>query len=308
MFQIQTVRQQILNFLVRQQILNSLDKIKLYLWGKQLAALPAEIGQLHSLRELYLSGNRLASLPAEIGQLHSLAYLDLNFNQLANLPAEIGQLHSLTHLYLSGNQLTSLPPEIGQLDSLRELDLRFNQLTSLPPEIGQLHSLTNLYLSGNQLTSLPPEIGQLHSLPYLDLSDNPIQDLSVLANHPNPELRVDCFDIELPRRYWTHLNQWQAKWLLIEPNAEVRRVLIQQIGYKRICRELAAQEIDTWREYTLLKIDANVDVEPIHLLKMTCPSTGHLHVLRVPPTLTSARDAISWVNWDVDSEAFAVET
>ena len=308
MSQIQTVRQQILNFLVRQQILNSLDKTKLYLWNKQLASLPAEIGQLHSLTELYLSCNRLASLPAEIGQLHPLTYLDLNHNQLANLPPEIGQLHSLTKLYLSFNQLASLPPEIGQLHSLTELSLEGNQLASLPAEIGQLHSLTYLDLSFNQLASLPAEIGQLHSLTYLNLSDNSLQDLSLLANHPNPELTVYCFDVELPRRYWTHLSQWQAEWLLTEPNAEVRRVLIQQIGCDRICHELATQTIDTWREYTLLKIDADVDVEPIHLLKMTCPSTNHLHVLRVPPTLTSARKAIRWVNWDVDPEAFAVET
>ncbi len=84
--------------------------------------------------------------------------------------------------------------------------------------------------------------------------------------------------------------------------------MIRQISYERICQELAAQAIDTWREYTLLRIDADIDVEPIHLLKMTCPSTNHLHVLRVPPTTTSAREAIRWANWDVDPEAFAVET
>ena len=66
--------------------------------------------------------------------------------------------------------------------------------------------------------------------------------------------------------------------------------------------------IDQYREYTLLKIDADIDIEPIHLLKMTCPSTENIHILRVPPNLTSARDAIRWVNWDVDPEAFAVET
>nr|WP_199294764.1 MULTISPECIES: leucine-rich repeat domain-containing protein [unclassified Trichocoleus] len=178
----------------------------------------------------------------------------------------------------------------------------------LPSEIGQLHSLGDVDLSSNQLVSLPPEIGQLHSLTRLNLIGNSIKDLSLLANHPNPNLKVHFFKVSLPRRYWTHLSQWQAEWLLTEPNAEVRRLLIRQIGYERICQELAAQEMDTWREYTLLKIDAKVDVEPIHLLKMTCPSTGHLHVLRVPPTLTSAREAIRWVNWDVDPEAFAVET
>ncbi|MBD1903832.1 leucine-rich repeat domain-containing protein [Trichocoleus sp. DQ-A3] len=322
---------------VRQLILNFPDETELYLSDiylsdSQLASLPAEIGQLHSLTSLSVSISQLASLPAEIGQLHSLTKLLVHHcNQLASLPAEVGQLHSLTELYLNYNQLISLPAEIGQLHSLRELALSFNQLTSLPAEIGQLHSLTHLnlsynqmtslpagigqlhsltelYLNGNQLTSLPAEIGKLYSLTNLDLSDNFIQDLSLLANHPNPQLTVYCFGVFLPRRYWTHLSQWQAEWLLTEPNAEVRRVLIQQIGYERICQKLAAQAMDTWREYTLLRIDADIDVEPIHVLKMTCPSTGHLHVLRVPPTLTSAREAICWVNWDVDPEAFTVET
>jgi hypothetical protein len=145
-------------------------------------------------------------------------------------------------------------------------------------------------------------------LEEISLTDNPIQDLSALANHPNQKLKVWAFGVELSRQYWTHLSQWKAEWLLTENNAELRRVLIQQIGYDRICEELQTVELDSWREYTLLKMDAEVDVEPIHLLKMTCPSTNHIHVLRVPPDLTSAREAIRWVNWDVDPEAFVVET
>ncbi|MFB2836364.1 leucine-rich repeat domain-containing protein [Floridanema evergladense] len=281
---------------------------ELHLSFKQLTSLPAQIGQLHSLIWIDLSQNQLTSLPAEIGQLNSLVVLNLSYNQLTSLPAEIGQLNSLVVLNLSCNQLTSLPVEIGQLYSLAELDLSYNQLTNLPPDIGQLHSLKELYLFNNKLNNLPAEIEELHSLKELNLDDNPIQDLSALANHPNQNLSVYCFEIELPRRYWTDLNQWKAEWLLTEENAEVRRVLIQQIGCYRIMQELGASAIDHYREYTLLKIDANIDIEPIHLLKMTCPSTGHIHVLRVPPNLTSARDAIRWVNWDIDPEAFAVET
>ena len=106
------------------------------------------------------SGNQLTSLPAEIGQLTSLRELDLGGNQLTSVPAEIGLLTSLVKLFLGGNQLTSLPAEIGQLTSL-EVVPRDNQLTSLPAEIGQLTSLRVLDLSGNQLTSVPAEIGQL---------------------------------------------------------------------------------------------------------------------------------------------------
>lgn len=111
-------------------------------------------------------------------------------------------------------------------------------------------------------------------------------------------------------------QSWQASWLLTEQNAEVRRVLIQAIGYPKICQELEATELDKWvatggypyQEYTLLKIENNIDIEPIYLLKMTCPSTGHLHALRVPPKVRSAKEAISWVNWGIDPEEFQVQT
>jgi len=71
---------------------------------------------------------------------------------------------------------------------------------------------------------------------------------------------------------------------------------------------LQVEELDSWQEYTLLKIGNDVDVEPIHLLKMTCPSTGFIHALRVPPDLTSARKAIAWVNWGIDPGEFSVQT
>lgn len=115
--------------------------------------------------------------------------------------------------------------------------------------------------------------------------------------------------VNLPERYGrVHPHQWQSQWLLREPNAELRRVLIQGIGYGRICQELQAKELDSWREYTLLEITDEIDFESVHLLKMTCPSTQHIHVLRVPPDILSAREAIRWANWGIDPEDFSVST
>jgi internalin A len=70
---------------------------------------------------------------------------------------------------------------------------------------------------------------------------------------------------------------------------------------------LRATELDIWQKYTLLIIEY-VDIEPIYLLKMTCPSTGFIHALRVPPDMKLARDAISWVNWGINPEEFGVQT
>ncbi len=103
-------------------------------------------------------------------------------------------------------------------------------------------------------------------------------------------------------------NQWHSEWILSEKNAELRRLLIENIGYDRICQELQATELDNWQEYSLLKIDFHVDVESMYLLKMTCPSTGHIHALRVPPNMKSAKEAITWVNWGISPEEFSVQT
>jgi leucine-rich repeat protein SHOC2 len=119
---------------------------------------------------------------------------------------------------------------------------------------------------------------------------------------------VEFLGIYPPRRYWTKLSHWNPQWLLDEENTEVRRVLIQQIGYDRICQELDAIDLDTWREYTLLKITADIDEEPMVLLKMTCPSTRHIHILRVPPEMTSAEAAITWVNHGIHPDEFTVQT
>jgi hypothetical protein len=116
--------------------------------------------------------------------------------------------------------------------------------------------------------------------------------------------------LRLPDRYGRlHPHQWRANWLLNEPNAALRRVLIQGIGYGRLCQELEAEEIDSYRDYRLLELAIEDELdEPIYLLKMICPSTGFIYVVRVPPDIEDARSAVAWINWDVDPETFSIET
>jgi Leucine-rich repeat (LRR) protein len=44
------------------------------------------------------------------------------------------------------------------------------------------------------------------------------------------------------------------------------------------------------------------------LYQMTCPSTGHIHILRVPPEMESAEEAITWINHDLHPDRFAIQT
>ncbi len=284
--------------------LNSLS-----LSANQITILPGSIGNLANLRWLYLGSNRLTAIPHTLGNLSNLTSLSLRDNYLNILPDTIGNLSSLKCLHIDRNQLASLPDSIGNLFELTELNLSNNRLTNLPDSIGNLTQLTHLNLNHNCLTSLPDTIGNLISLRELQIDGNEILNLSILQKLPN--LRIVKFQgVNLPRRYWQNVSEWQPQWLLNEYNSQLRRILIDRIGYLQIYNRFGALVQDTWRQYTLLKTRKfqSFDREPMLLLKMICPSTAHVHILRVPPDLKSAEAAIVWVNHGIHPDTFAVQT
>ncbi len=59
--------------------------------------------------------------------------------------------------------------------------------------------------------------------------------------------------VRLPEKYGKlYPQEWQAEWLLAEENAELRRVLIQGIGWDDICQKLPATQLDSWQDYTAI--------------------------------------------------------
>jgi leucine-rich repeat protein SHOC2 len=267
---------------------------------------------------LNLSNRNLKILPESIGILSDLKDLYLEGNQLTSLPDSICKLQNLQYLYLSRNYLNNLPQNIISLSNLLYLDLSFNKLNNLPKNIEKLSKIIGLDLRSNNISELPISLSKLDKLQSLYLSNNPLSDLSILNILDRLE-HVSFPEGELPRRYWTKFSEWKPEWLLNENNTEIRRILISQVGYEKICKELNATNLDIWREYTLLRIDrlqpiyldegfAPSDREPMVLLKMTCPSTQHIHILRVPPEMESAEAAITWVNHGIHPDEFAVQT
>jgi leucine-rich repeat protein SHOC2 len=196
----------------------------------------------------------------------------------------------------------------GISGSYSESGLYFKRWTDSDSELNFL---------GNLLENLPQSIIGWKRLTCIRLDFNPLSDLSILKSLPNLT-HVDFLGAKLSRRYWTKLSEWKPEWLLDENNAEIRRRIIEQVGYEEICNLLNAKEVNTWREYLLLKIDnfepileqgrKPIGKEPIALLRMTCPSTGHVHILRVPPDMTSAEEAIVWVNHGIHPDRFTIQT
>ena len=288
------------------------------LGGNGIINVPEQIFSLTNLTALHLYCNSLIALPDSIGNLSNLTILTLLDNQLTKLPDSIGELSNLVELLAQDNQITNLPTSINKLRKLKDLNLDDNQLIILPENMSNLSNLSHLRLNNNRLAALPESFCDLVNLGCLEINGNQLIDLSSVRYLPNLYY-VGYFDVELPRRYWTKFSQWKAEWLLDEDNAEIRRLLIKQLGYENICEELGTVNVDTWREYTLLKIDGVEAIyndrqrnpiyrEPMVLLKMTCPSTQHIHILRVPPEMVSAEAAITWVNHGIHPDEFAVQT
>ncbi len=282
----------------------------------QLQSLPDNIDRLSQLKELYASNNQLDLTSFPLGNLTNIEKIWLSKNQISQLPDNIGQLINLNTLDLSDNCLQYLPVSIGNCQKLEYLDLSRNQLVELPENFGNLTELKHLQLQGNRLEKLPDSMANMHQLIELTLHQNPLTDLSMLQHLPALK-RVWLLGVRLPRRYWMKFAKWKAEWLFDEENSAIRRLLIEQLGYEKICTELQAIEIDTWQEYTLLKIDniqsiyegwREVGREAMVLLRMTCPSTAHRHTLRVPPEMTSAEAAIVWVNHGIHPSQFSVQT
>jgi hypothetical protein len=93
------------------------------------------------------------------------------------------------------------------------------------------------------------------------------------------------------------LKPWQltAKQALGEPNAEVRRVMVERIGMERFISEAGAKCIHQHEMGELFSIDLPDDPDRVlRSVRVTDPSTGRIYFLRVPPSIQRADDAVAW--------------
>jgi hypothetical protein len=98
-----------------------------------------------------------------------------------------------------------------------------------------------------------------------------------------------------------------------EPNAEVRRIMLERFGTERYIRESGAKVIDSSDYGTLYRAELGDD-EPLVMVCVTNSSPepdGAFkdYWLRVPPTIERARDAVAWT-FGIDPKRYelAVQT
>jgi hypothetical protein len=87
-----------------------------------------------------------------------------------------------------------------------------------------------------------------------------------------------------------------------EKNILVRHIMIERFGADRLIRDQKAETLDESSWGTLYRLDFHDD-QPLVMIEVTCPSTGRRYLLRVPPALGTAQEAVAWT-FDLSPEAY----
>lgn len=102
--------------------------------------------------------------------------------------------------------------------------------------------------------------------------------------------------------YEDNPEKWDAREVLRVPNAQLRCSLLNRIGYDKLLEKIQPRIICQGDDGgQLLEIDSglkesnNFGLDSImRLVKVICPSTGQIYVLRVPPGIANYEQARQW--------------
>lgn len=114
--------------------------------------------------------------------------------------------------------------------------------------------------------------------------------------------------VRIPTQIQNLINKGElnARHILEIKNGAVRHICLEELGYARFLSQLDHVVIDRDGEYELVRIDWHKREEPLNLVKVKCPSTGAFYTLRVPPTVLTVKEAISWTFY-TDKEQYQPE-
>jgi hypothetical protein len=253
-------------------------------------------------REMILTGTAIEELRddvqveqrLDVSQCRRLRRLPNNLKVGQLVAQECTALEALpsglkvSYLDLAGcTALKALPADLlirhGRL-SLRSCE----RLTALPAGIGPLAQLD---LSGClNITALPPD---LVVTAWIDVGGSGLKALPAhLAG-----IAIRWRGVRIDERIAFQPETLDVHEILAEPNAERRRVMMERFGLDRFMSEAQAQVLDEDRDAggrrRLLRIELPGD-EPLLCVSVICPSTHRQFMLRVPPTMTTCRQAVAW--------------
>jgi hypothetical protein len=178
-------------------------------------------------------------------------------------------------------------PRTG-LRSLHRLVMRnCHRLRRLPPGATCLQGLDITGCTG--IRTLPEDL----RVTWIEVADAALESVP-----PRLESALRWRGVRVPAAVVLRPETITARDILAEENTEVRRVMIERMGYERFMFAAGAVILDDDRDpggpRYLLRVEIPRD-EPLVCLAVSDPSTGRQYVLRVPPTVASCRQAAAWI-------------
>src|SRR5439155_14011721 len=215
------------------------------------------------------------------------------------------------------NSCRTLSLPVGSESDSRSRTIREELVAQLPWEVrGQPFPRWLSYLSKSTRKRLQPnlplsaEFCLIHGFVFLVGNVWAERQGGMWRTHREDGPAVVCDDHEL--YYWhgwqvskkTVLEKPTTDRILKEANQTEREVLIQRMGVENFVREAELQQVDSYRESSLLKVNTAETrsryqnggwmEEPLALafLKVICPSTQNVYFLRVDPDAENAKQAL----------------
>jgi hypothetical protein len=139
------------------------------------------------------------------------------------------------------------------------------------------------------INTLPDSI-RIHSV--LEVAHSGLRGLP-----PRMRVRLHWEGVHISERVAFYPETLSGQEVLQEENLEVRRVMLERVGYERLMLEVGGlivdRDQDAGGERKLIRIPLDDD-EDIYMISVNCPSTAHHYVLRVPPHMRTCRQAVAW--------------
>jgi hypothetical protein len=248
--------------------------------GTPLRRLPDDLGVAFSLD---LSGcAALEALPAGL-TAGSLVLRDCT--ALTALPEGL----DVCFLDISGCTALTGWPQRGTLRIGRLVARGCTGLRALPPWLTRIAQLDLRGCSG--IRELGPGI---EVTSWLDVADSGLSGLPPGAR----VARLRWRGVPVEARVAFRPQTVTADEVLATPNVELRRVLLERMGYERFLAGAGATVLDADRDpggpRQLLAVPMKED-EPLVCVAVCCPSTGRRYVIRVPPHTRTCRQAAAWI-------------
>jgi hypothetical protein len=256
-----------------------LNCYSLSLADQPISALPADLKVEFKLN--LTNCNNLTALPANL-KVSTLVLT--NCTRLTALPEGL----QVNFLQLEGCTALQIWPESARVTHgwVRARDC--TELRELPPTLGPVASLD---LRNCRRIDSIPEQAQIRS--WIDIGGTRINSLPESSR--GTALRWRGVPVSAQIAFFP--ETLKSADIIAERNAELRRVMIERVGFEKFIHEVKAEVLDRDQdrggERKLFRVQLEND-EPVVVVSIICPSTGRQYLVRVPPNTRTCRQAVAW--------------